>query len=318
MSKIKNKYPLVIIGAGPAGLTASIYASRYKIKNLVIGESLGGLAFEAHKICNFPTEQEISGMELISKMQKHVESLGSLILMDKIIAIDENFDNEFKIITQNGKKILAQTILLATGTEHRKMNLPDEDKFIGHGVSYCATCDAMFYRNKIVAVIGGSDSANTASLYLAKIAKKVYQIYRRDKLRGETLWIEQILKSSKIEVIYNTQIKSLKGSKKLEKIILDQPYQNKQELAIDGLFIEIGALPQKYLVNSLNLETNDNGYIKVGGDQKTNQIGIWSAGDITTASNNFHQIITACSEGAVAVESIFKFLQEKKGTIIKK
>jgi len=312
MSEIKNKYPLVIIGAGPAGLTASIYASRYKIKNLVIGESLGGLAFEAHKICNFPTEQGISGMELTSKMQKHAESLGSLILMDKIIAIDESSDNEFKIITQNGKKFLAQTILLATGTKHRKMNLSDEDKFVGHGISYCATCDAMFYRDKIVAVVGGSDSANTAALYLAEIAKKVYQIYRRDKLRGETLWIEQVLKNSKIEVIYNTQVKGLKGFEKLEKIILDQPYQDKQELAIDGLFIEIGVLPQKYLIDNLNLETNDQGYVKVSEDQKTNQSGIWSAGDITTASNNFHQIITACSEGAIAVESIFKFLQQKK------
>jgi len=311
MSEIKNKYPLVIIGAGPAGLTASIYASRYKIKNLVIGESLGGLAFEAHKICNFPTEEEISGMELVSKIQKHTEFLGSLILMDKIIGVDKTKNNKFKLTTQNKKEFFAETILLATGTKHRKMGLPDEDKFVGHGVSYCATCDAMFYRDKTVAVIGGSDSANTAALYLAEIAKKVYQIYRRDKLRGETLWIEQVLKNSKIEVVYNTQVKGLKGFEKLEKIILDQPYQDKQELTIDGLFVEIGVLPQKYLIDNLNLETDDQGYIKVESDQKTSKPRVWSAGDITTASNNFHQIITACSEGAIAVESIFKFLQQK-------
>ncbi len=190
--------------------------------------------------------------------------------------------------------------------------MPDEDKFTGHGVSYCATCDAMFYRDKTVAVIGGSDSANTATLYLAEIAKKVYQIYRRDKLRGEILWIEQILKNPKIEVIYNTQVKSLKGSEKLEKIILDQPYQGKQELIIDGLFVEIGTFPQKVLIKELKLETDKKNYIKVNQEQKTNQKSIWAAGDITNSSNNFHQVITACSEGAIAAESIFKFLQEKK------
>ena len=192
------EYDLIIIGAGPAGLTASIYASRYKVKNLVIGEALGGLVFEAHKICNFPSEQEVKGMDLVTKMQQHTESLGVQIVVDKIIGIDKTKNNKFKLTTQNKKEFFTETILLATGTKHRKLDLPDEDKFIGHGISYCATCDAMFYRDKTVAVIGGSDSANTATLHLAEIAKKVYQIYRRDKLRGEILWIEQILKNPKI------------------------------------------------------------------------------------------------------------------------
>ena len=307
----KNIYDLIIVGSGPAGLTASIYASRYKINNLIVGEALGGLAFEAHKICNFPTEQEISGMDLIDKMQKHAEALGSTILINKVIGLDK-LDNKFKITTQNNQDFFAKTVLLATGTEHRKMNLPDEDKFIGRGISYCATCDAMFYRDKTVAVIGGSDSANTAALYLAEVAKKVYQIYRKDKLRGETLWIEQILNNPKIEVIYQTQVSGIAGSQKLEKIILDKPYQNKQELAIDGLFIEIGTVPQKVLVKELSLATDERGYIKVDKGQQTSQEAVWAAGDITDASNNFHQIITACSEGAVAAENIFKFLQSQK------
>jgi len=309
------EYDLIIIGAGPAGLTASIYASRYKVKNLVIGEALGGLVFEAHKICNFPSEQEVKGMDLVTKMQQHTESLGVQIVVDKIIGIDKTKNNKFKLTTQNKKEFFTETILLATGTKHRKLDLSDEDKFIGHGISYCATCDAMFYRDKTVAVIGGSDSANTATLHLAEIAKKVYQIYRRDKLRGEILWIEQILKNPKIEVIYNTQVKSLKGSEKLEKIILDQPHQGKQELIVDGLFVEIGTFPQKVLIKELNLETDKKNYIKVNQEQKTNQKSIWAAGDITNSSNNFHQVITACSEGAIAAESIFKFLQEKKEII---
>jgi len=310
MENQKN-YSLIIIGAGPAALTASIYASRYRLDHLVIGESLGGLAFEAHKICNFPTEQEISGMEIVEKMKKHVKSLGTSLLLDKVINVEQKKE-AFKILTRSGKIFLAKTLLLAVGTKRRQLNLPNESKFIGKGVSYCATCDAMFYQGKTVAVVGGSDSANTASLYLAEIAKKVYQIYRKNKLRGETAWVNQVVTNKKIEVIYNTEVIGLDGKEKLEKIILSKPYKGQTELAIDGLFIEIGTIPQKNLINKLSLETDEKGYIRVTPDQKTSHSGIWAAGDITTASNNFHQIITACSEGAIAAEDIFKFLQNSK------
>jgi len=307
----RDYYPLIIIGAGPAALTASIYASRYQLSHLVIGEALGGLAFEAHKICNFPTEQEVSGMEVIEKMKKHAESLGTSLVLDRVI--DVNRKNKiFKIITQGGKEFSAKAILLAIGTKRRRLNLLNENRFLGKGVSYCATCDAMFYRGKTVAVVGGGDSANTASLHLAEIAKKVYQIYRRNKLRGETAWINQIVTNKKIKVIYNTEAVGLVGKEKLEEIILSAPYQGQSELVVDGLFIEIGVVPEKILAGKLSLKTDEKGYIKVGPDQKTNRHGIWAAGDITTASNNFHQIITACSEGAVAAESIFKFFQNNK------
>jgi len=305
MAEMKSKYPLIIVGAGPAGLTASIYASRYNIDHLVIGEALGGLASEAHKICNFPSEREINGMELIDRIQEHAESLGVAVVIDKVIKIEKQ-DAQFKVTTEGDKNFWAETILLATGTEHRKLNLANENKFLGKGISYCATCDAMLYKDKTVAVIGGSDSANTASLYLAEIAKKVYQIYRRNKLRGETAWINQILNNEKIEVIYNTEVIGLKGDERLEKIVLSAPHNGMEEIAVDGLFVEIGTVPQKMLIEQLSLDTDQNGYIKVGPDQKTNQTGVWAAGDITTASNNFHQIITACSEGAIAAESIFK------------
>ncbi|PIS13653.1 MAG: hypothetical protein COT67_00560 [Candidatus Tagabacteria bacterium CG09_land_8_20_14_0_10_41_14] len=308
---MKKKYSLLIIGAGPAGLTASIYASRYRVDHLVIGEAIGGLVFEAHKICNFPTEQEILGSELVRKMQKHAESLGATLIIDKAVSISRK-GKIFRVITQNKKIFLADTLLLVIGAKHRLLNLPNENKFLGKGISYCATCDAMFYRDKTVAVVGGSDSANTASLYLAEVADKVYQIYRKDKLRGEVLWIDQVVKNKKIEVIYNTNVIGLKGDKKLEKIVLDIPYKEKREIKIDGLFIEIGTKPQEELIKQLFLETDENNYIEVSSDQSTSQNGVWAAGDITTASNNFRQIITACSEGAIAVESIFKFFQKNK------
>ncbi len=308
---MKNKYSLLIIGAGPAGLTASIYASRYKIDHLVIGETVGGLAFESHKVCNFPTEKEIPGSELVRKMREHAEFLDMALIMDKAVSISRK-GKIFEVITQNKKIFLADAILLATGTKHRLLNLPNESKFLGKGISYCATCDAMFYKDKIVAVVGGSNSATTASLYISEIADKVYQIYRKDKLRGDILWIDQLLKNKKIEVIYNTNIVNLEGSEKLEKIILDPPYKGKKEIKVDGLFIEIGTMPQKEFIKELSLKTDKNNYITVKPDQSTNQSGVWAAGDATTASNNFQQIITACSEGAIAVESIFKFLQKNK------
>ncbi|MCK4918676.1 MAG: FAD-dependent oxidoreductase [Candidatus Pacebacteria bacterium] len=306
----KTKYPLIIIGTGPAGLMASVYASRYKIEHLMIGEFLGGLILGAHKIGNFPSEKEISGIDLITKMKEQAESLGTSMLHNKVVDITKE-NQEFKITIQNGEEFWAKAVLLANGTENRKLNLPNEDNFLGKGVSYCATCDAAFFHDKTVAVIGGGDSANMASLYLSEVAKKVYQIYRKDELRGELMRIEKIKNNEKIEIIYNTEVTALVGGEKLEKIVLNKDYNGESELVVEGMFVEIGTIPQGELAESLSVEVDENKYIKVGADQKTNQEGVWAAGDITTGSNNFHQVITACSEGAIAAESIFKFLQNK-------
>ncbi len=307
----EQQFSLAIIGAGPAGYTASIYASRYKLDNIIIGQAPGGLAMEAHKICNFPTEKEISGLELMNKMQAVATDLGARLLIDKVQKITKA-GNSFLLQTDGGQTIAAKTVLAAIGTKRRRLNLPGENRLVGKGVSYCATCDGMFYRDRVVAVIGGSDSATTSALYLAEVAKKVYQIYRRGQLRGDPTWIEQAVKHPKIEIIYNTNVVSLLGEEKLEKIKLDQPYQGKKEIAVDGIFIEIGSEPDTSLFQPLGIATDKKGYIKVGPDQATNIAGLWAAGDITTGSNYFRQIITACAEGAVAAESIFKYQQRQK------
>lgn len=310
MTELKKKYPLIIVGAGPAGLTSSIYASRFRVNNLVIGQLWGGLVSESHQVCNFPTEKKIKGLELAQKIKDHAQSLDASFLSDEVIAIEKNSFQGFRITTKSKKVFQAETVLLAQGTKRRKLNVRDEDKFLGKGVSYCATCDAMFYQDRIVAVVGGSDSAQTSSLYLAQVAKKVYQIYRRDKLRGEAIWIEQVEKNSKIEIIFNSQIKELKGKGNLEAVVIENNQQEERRLAVDGLFIEIGTIPHQHLTKSLGLAVNSGGYIKVNAEQKTSQEGIWAAGDITDGSNNFRQIITACAEGAIAAENIFKFLQK--------
>ncbi|MDD3284561.1 MAG: FAD-dependent oxidoreductase [Patescibacteria group bacterium] len=305
------KYDLIIIGVGPAGYSASIYASRYKTNHIIIGEIPGGLATIAHKVCNYPSEIEISGIELMEKMKKNVEHSGTQIINDKVLNIEKDKDS-FKIKTQDEKEYKAKTILLAIGTKHRKLGLKNESQFVGKGVSYCATCDAMFYKDKTVVVVGGSNSAMTASLYLADVAKKVYQIYRGGKLKGENMWQDQIFKNEKIEVIYNTNIEEINGEKKVQSIKLDREYNNSKELNVDGIFIEIGSEPDYGLIEQLNIETDENGFIKVKSNQSTNIEGIYAAGDITNGSDNFRQIITACSEGSVAANSIYKYLQLKK------
>ncbi len=300
-------YDLIIIGTGPAGYTASIYASRYKINQLLIGKEAGGLASEAHKICNFPGEPKITGLELIEKLRNHIKSEKIKEIYDEVIEIKKDKD-KFLITTRDNSILNTKYILLAIGTQRRKLNLPDEKKFLGKGLSYCTTCDALFFKNKVVAVIGGSDAANTSSLYLSKIALKVIQIYRKDKLRGDPTWIEQVKNNPKIEIIYNRNIEKLIGENILEYIVLD----DNTKIKIDGLFIEIGSVPNLALIKKLKIKTNREGYIIVDNAQRTNIEGIWAAGDITTGSNSFRQIITACSEGAVSIRDIFKTIMKEK------
>ncbi len=309
--KLIGQHDLCIVGTGPAGFTASIYASRYKVDHAIVGEMTGGLMTSSHKICNYPSEIEISGMNLTQKMYEHVVQLGAPHFAETVISIQKK-DQWFEIELSGDQIIKAKTILLATGTKHKHLGLEDEERLTGRGISYCATCDAMFYKNKTVAVVGGSDSANTASLYLAEVASKVYQIYRGSALRGETAWIDQILTNPKIELILNTNITKLVGEKKLEWLEIDKNHRDQNELAVDGLFIEIGSDPDLKLIQQLKLETNDKGYIITQPDQTTSHPGIWAAGDITTNSNQFRQIVTASSEGAIAAESIFKQLQKTK------
>lgn len=302
---------VAIIGSGPAGLTAAVYAARYRLNQILIGELDGGLMTSSHKICNYPSETDISGWDLTQKILDHVRALEVPHQNAAVLNINQT-DDLFNLKLSNGEVISTKNILLATGTIHRHLGLDEEERLIGRGVSYCATCDAMFYANKIVAVVGGSDSANTAALYLSTVATKVYQIYRGQELRGEVAWIEQIKNNHKIEVLLETNIIELLGVERLTGIKLDRPFNGQTELALDGLFVETGSVPDLILINLLDLEVNEANYIKTGPDQRTSRPGIWAAGDITTNSNSFRQIITACAEGAVAAQSIFSAIQRNK------
>jgi len=306
MSVVKD---LCIVGTGPAGLTAAVYAARYKVDQVLVGELDGGLMSSSHKICNYPSEIDISGMDLTEKMLANVRHLGVPQKFGSIIAIDRDGD-KFKVEFSSKETILAKQVILATGTTHRHLGLEREEELTGKGVSYCATCDAMFYAGKTVAVVGGSDSANTAALYLARVAEKVYQIYRGDQLRGEVAWIDQVKQHPKIELLYNTDVTKLNGVERLESVELSQELNGSKILKLDGLFIEAGSKPDMTLIHHLGLETDEAGYIKTASNQATSQAGVWAAGDITTNSDSFRQIVTACAEGAIAARSVYTHLQK--------
>jgi len=304
-------YDLIIIGSGPAGLTASIYASRYKMKNMVIGSLPGGTISEAWVVENFPAFNQIPGSELAQKMYEHAKELGATMVLDNVKDISRE-DNSFKITISGGAEYLAKNILIATGSQARRLNLPDEEKYIGKGIVYCATCDAYFFKGKTVAVVGAANSAITAALLLSTLADKVYIIYRSENLKADPVWIDKVKADSKITLIPNTNISGLRGENTLEKIILDKPYNDSSEISVDGLFIEIGVVPNTVLTNKIGVTVDDKGYIIVDNAQATNIPGIWAAGDITNNSNNLHQVITACAEGAVAANAIF--MSKERGT----
>ncbi len=297
---MKKKYDLIIVGSGPAGLTAGIYAARYNLDFLIIGKINGGAISEAYKVCNYPSQNNISGFELTQNIINHVKELGGEIKQEEVIKVIN--ENGFFVQT-NKEQYRTKKIILATGREKQELNIKGEKEFLGKGVSYCATCDAAFYKNKIVAVAGGGNAAITAALLLAEHAKKVYVIYRKDKFfRVDPIWLKQLEKEKKIKSIFNLNIIEIYGENSIKGIKLD----NGDNLNVNGVFVEIGFKPDKKLSKNLNLKTEE-GYIIADNQQKTNEEGIFAAGDLT--NNYLKQIITACSEGAIAATAVYEELK---------
>lgn len=301
-------YDLIIIGAGPAGLGASIYASRYKLNHIVIGNEIGGQVVEAAEIENWAGEISISGKDLMGKFEKHARHFGVEIIQSDVANIDA-VPEGFKIFAGKNE-YLAKSIILALGMKARKMNVPGEDKFIGKGVSYCATCDAMFFRGKDVVVIGGGDAAATAAIHLTEFANKVALLYR-ESFTWEPSWDELINKNPKIEKICCTNIKEIKGDAKVSGLVYEEKGGVK-ETAVEGVFIEVGSTPGVAIAQELGVKLDEQSYIIVDSTQATNIEGVYAAGDVSTGSNKFRQIITAVAEGAVAAGSAYRKLKLNK------
>lgn len=297
-------YDVIIIGCGPAGLTAGIYAGRRNLKTLLIGESMGGQQALAHIIENYPGIESISGMDLTETMKKQCENFGCEIKIEKVI--DMELEGEIKKIKTGEGVYESKTVVLATGEMHRKLNVKGEDKFLGKGVSYCPTCDGPIFKGKKVAVIGGSDSAVTAAVYLSEIASETYLIHRRDKLRAEEANQEQLFKT-KTKIIWDTTVNEIQGDNVVKKIKIKNVKTNEEkEVEVDGVFIEVGMIPSVEIAKKSGVEANEKNYIKVNRKQETNIKGVYAAGDITGA---LPQIISAGGEGATAATNAYFFLK---------
>lgn len=294
-------YDLVVVGGGGAGVTAAIYAKRYRMNVMLISESIGGTIAEAHRVENYPSYKSISGIDLGKKFEEQLNYLEVPIVYDEVKRI-EKIGKGFKVWTSD-KNYTTYSLVLALGTKRRKLNLPNERDYLGKGVSYCSTCDGPFFKNKIVGVVGGSDGAASAAILLAQHADKVYMVYRGEKLRAEPAWVEEIEANKKIEVVLDSNVVELQGKGKLENVKLDTG----KKIKLDGLFIEIGGVPASVTAQELGVEL-DNGYIKTDILGKTNIQGVFAAGDCTTITE-LKQLIVACAQGAGAAYSSFRYIR---------
>jgi len=276
-------YDLIIIGGGPAGIAAGIYASRKKIKSLLITDSFGGQSIVSNKIENWIGETEISGFELAKKLENHLKSQqGIEILENKLVSKIEKIENGFKIFTNNNKVFETKYVLVASGSSHRKLNVPGEKEFEGRGVFYCATCDAPLMKNKTAAVIGGGNSGLEAVLDLIPYASSIYLLEYGEKLKGDAITQEKIKSNSKVQIITLAETIEITG----ENFVRGLKYKDRQtneikELKVDGVFVEIGSTPNSFLVKDL---VNLNNFGEIIIDPKTQQtslFGIWAAGDVT-------------------------------------
>jgi len=307
-------FDTAIIGLGAAGYTAAIYAARYKLSTLLVGEEEGGLGVTAAEVGNWPGDIEVTGPELMERMKKHAGSFTEVtVKQGRVSKVErrgqEGQRGEFLLTFSDGKTEEAKTVIFATGSNKRHLNVAGEKEFAGKGVSYCATCDAFFFKGKTVAVVGGGDAAVEGAAIVAQVAKKLYMIHRRNEFKAEPYWVSKLKAKTNVTFVLGRQVKEIKGDAKVTGVILDQAFEGSDLLAVDGVFVEIGATPAVEMAQVLGCALDDRGYLKVDAAMQTTVSGAFAAGDVSGGSNHFAQFVTAAGEGAVAVSGVFGFLQ---------
>ncbi|WP_296875843.1 thioredoxin-disulfide reductase [uncultured Methanobrevibacter sp.] len=298
-----EKYDIIIIGAGPGGLTAGIYAGRQGTKNLIIDRDLaGGLGREVPEMENYPGFENISGLELIEKMKAQAIKNCELHEMEEVTEIIKN-DDEYRFTVKTNKdEYLSKTIILATGSSHRHLEAKGEEEFKGKGVSYCATCDGFFFQGRDIVMVGGGNSALQEALYLNNLGANVTLIHRRDEFRAQRELQNQI-KEAGINTILNATVEEIKGKMLVESVILkDTKTGELSELPINGVFISVGYIPHTELAKQLGVELDPSGHIIIDTEQKTNVDYVYAIGDVCVG---LKQWIVACGEGAVAATSAY-------------
>ena len=302
-------YDLILIGSGPAGLAAAVYAQRAKLDTLVVEKAMvsGGQVLTTYEVDNYPGLPGIGGYDLGIKFREHADRLGARFVEDEVLNIQDGGKGAIKGVVCQGNTYEARSLILATGAVHRKLGVPGEEELAGAGVSYCATCDGAFFRNKVTAVIGGGDVAVEDAIFLARMCSKVYLIHRRNELRAAKSLQENLLSLDNVEVIWDTVADSINGDGMVKSLSLTNVKNGqKRELDVQGVFIAVGITPESRAFEGL--VDMDHGYIRAGEDTVTSAPGIFAAGDVRTKP--LRQIITAAADGANAITSVERYLVE--------
>lgn len=305
---MENLYDVIVIGSGPAGLTAGIYGRRAGLSTLVIEGNYiqGGQILNTYEVDNYPGLPGISGMDLADKMKDHMMAQGTDILRARVTGI--TVEGDVKVVHTPKEEVRGKTVILAAGAVHRKLGVPGEEEFTGRGVSYCATCDGAFFRDKTVAVIGGGDVAVEDAIFLARACKKVYMIHRRDELRAAKSLQEALFHTPQVEMCWNKTVSEIGGEQQVQWITVDSTTgEESVRLDVDGVFVAVGITPDTEFVKNL-VQLDKGGYIVAGEDGKTSVPGIYAAGDIRTKP--LRQIITAAADGANCITSVEEYLRE--------
>lgn len=299
-------YDIIIVGGGPAGMTAAIYGASARKKVLILEkDSMGGKILKTNKIKNYPGFEEISGFDYSNNLFNQVKKLGVEVKFEEVLKI-----NKDKSIITNKSKYNAGAIIIATGSKNKNLNILNEDKFLGKGISYCATCDGMFFKGKNVAIVGGGNSSISEALYLSNIVKNLYVIYRQKEFKFDSIDLETLKKKDNVTFIFNSTVSKLNGNEFIESItVKNNEDNNESDISVDGLFISIGFTPLSSLCEEI-LELSDNGYILSNEECTTNIDGVFVAGDVRKKS--VRQLTTACSDGTIAAIKAYNYLNRKK------
>lgn len=300
-------YDVIIIGSGPAGLSAAIYAQRAKLTTLILEKEMmsGGQVLNTYEVDNYPGLPGINGYDMGMKFRSHADSLGAEFVTDEVVRIE--MDGEVRRVVCENETYEAKSIVIATGAAHRKLGAPGEEELTGMGVSYCATCDGAFFKNKVTAVVGGGDVALEDAIFLARMCEKVYVIHRRDEFRGAKTLQERLMEQENVEILWNTVVDEIQGDGQVKSLkITNKKTNTTTELPVNGVFVAVGITPNSQKFEGL-LDM-DHGYIEASEDGITSVPGIFAAGDVRT--KQLRQIVTAVSDGANAITSVERYLTE--------
>ncbi|OIP23652.1 thioredoxin reductase [bacterium CG_4_10_14_0_2_um_filter_33_32] len=303
----EKKYDLIIIGAGPAGLSAALYATQYKLNTIIISERLGGTLLSCSEISNYPGQEIIPGQDLAKVFEQRIK--GKISIIEDNVTKLRKLGNDFLIDIKDNNQFQSEAVILAIGAVRKKLGVKGEEEFKNRGVSYCAICDSPMFKNKSVAVVGSGNAALHAGLLISEYAKEVF-ILARNRLKADPVLIDKAQENVKIKMVENIGIEEIKGSVFVEKINLSRKLNGNKSMDVQGVFVEIGIEPDAEIISDFGVEKDSVGFIKVNSAMETNIPELYAAGDMTTGSNGLRQVITAAAEGAIAATSVYHMVKE--------